>query len=69
MNNVSLRLNSIGVFQVSKLLVTPLVVLPEYLFTGKKISWLKGGFLVMMTADMPCLANATLHLYSHKAGG
>ena len=39
LNNTSLKLNSIGFYQIFKLLVTPVVVLLEYCLDGKTLSF------------------------------
>lgn len=39
--NVSLKYNSVGFYQMSKIAVTPSIVLAEFIFFGKRVSFLK----------------------------
>lgn len=39
--NVSLKYNSVGFYQMAKIAVTPAIVLAEFIFFGKRISFLK----------------------------
>ena len=49
LNNLSLRLNSIGVYQVIKLLVIPSIAMMEYVMYGKTISTKRTLCLVVLT--------------------
>lgn len=48
LNNTSLYLNSMVFYQVFKLLVTPMVVLLEYVLDGKTLSRLRAIFLIVV---------------------
>jgi len=50
LNNTSLKLNSIGFYQLFKLLVTPAVVLLEYVLDGKILSRKRNASLVAVCA-------------------
>merc|ERR1719233_626267 len=45
-SNVSLKLNSIGVYTMGKLLVTPAIVAVEYFLRGKQVSLWRGFWLL-----------------------
>ena len=48
LNNTTLKLNSMGFYQIFKLLVTPVVVLLEYFLDGKTLSHARIACLVMV---------------------
>lgn len=48
LNNTSLKLNSIGFYQIFKLLVTPCVVLLEYILDKKKLSRNRAACLIVV---------------------
>ena len=49
-NNMSLDMNSVGVYQTSKLLLIPVVVLFEFFSMGKRVSARRALLLLVITA-------------------
>lgn len=60
LNNTSLKLNSIGFYQLFKLLVTPAVVLLEYVLDGKVLSRKRTASLVAVCAFVLVSSGADL---------
>lgn len=60
LNNTSLKLNSVGFYQVFKLLVTPGVVLLEYILDGKVLSSLRTLSLSAVCAFVLISSNSDL---------
>nr|AJP06337.1 NST1 [Pinus tabuliformis] len=47
--NVSLKFNSVGFYQMAKIAVTPTIVLTEFLFLGKRVSFQKALSLMVVS--------------------
>lgn len=58
LGQASLKLNSMGFFQLTKQMQVPLVATIEFVFLGKRLSVVKMGLLVLMTLSV-CVACAS----------
>ena len=58
LGQASLKLNSVGFFQLTKQLQVPLVATIEFFFLGKRLSAIKVGLLGLMTLGV-CMACAS----------
>lgn len=65
LNNTSLKLNSIGFYQIFKLLVTPCVVLLEYILDRKTLSRTRSAWLVAVCVFVLISSGADLEFSAY----
>lgn len=67
LNNSALKLNSMGFYQIVKLMVTPCVVLLEYLLDAKILSWRRAACLVAVCTCVLISSRAALEFSTKGA--